>query len=318
MRKFLLLLSCSLIASQTAQALSVAEQMNAMRDIYVGEFQKIDEDKDGFLNMEEFLKYQFSELRRTLSQSDGFEMPKSDTKNVPSENNNDTQPIEQNNAENQKDIQEKGLEALSAVSLTLQSMADYNEDLDDGYDYDALLSGDVNTSKESLDSQITDETKDLSKNLTNEAIDIPEIDLSISEEDALKNILEEKVETSAPQKTEAEKEAQNKHIQFMLNAIKRTLPKKIDEITTWTDIKYQDSTFTYIYKADVDTSKFSDEEKASLKSSIETVACAQAYGQMCASVKTMFIDDGINMRILYLDKAENEISICEFNEHTCP
>lgn len=324
MRKFLLLLSCSLAAAQAAQALSAAEQLNAMRDIFAGEFQKIDEDKDGVLNMEEFLKYQFSEFRRAVSQSEGFEMPKPGTDNVvPADKVVAVEKIETSSskepaaAEAEKNVQEKGLDALSTVSLTLQAMADYDEDLDDGYDYDSLLAEGDETPAKTTKEEIVEVVPAVPE-AEEEVVEVPEIDLSLSEEETLKNMLEEKEEVSAPQKTEAEKEAQSKHIKFMLDAIKKTLPKKVDDITTWTDIEYQNDAIAYIYQADVDTSKFSAEEKAALKNSIETVACAQAYSQMCPKVKAMFINEGVNMRIRYLDKVQNEISFCEFNEQTCP
>ncbi len=333
MRKFLLLFSCSLVTAGVAQALSPAEQMNAMRDILAAEFQKIDENNDGVVNMEEFLKHQFSELRRAVSQSEGFELPEPEKNNVSladtaaKPDNSKEPPVSAPAAPTSEDaVREKGLDALSTVSLTLQAMADYDEDLDDGYDYDALLAEDVSSpvkpSEESTAAEIEDPVSTSSETeaapTEEKTVEVPEIDLSISEEEALKNMLEEKEVVPVPQKTEAEKEAHAKQIKFMLDTIKKTLPKKVDDITTWTDIEYQDNAIAYIYQADVDTSKFSAAEKNSLKKSIETIACTQAYGQMCPKAKVMFINEGVNMRIRYLDKVQNEISFCEFNEQTCP
>ncbi len=315
MKKFILMLSCSLAAANAAQALSASEQMNAMRDIFAREFQKMDTNHDGVLDMEEFLKHQFTEFRNTVSQSQGFELP-ANNKNevsqpeVQSEKEAE-EPVVEEPVSAKEQVQSKGLDALSDVSLTLQAMADYDEDLDDGFDYDALLAeGNTDITAEPVLSNDTVEKADAEEIL-------PEIDLSVSEEENLQNMLAAEEKAAAPQKTAAEKEAQARQIKFMLDTIKKTLPKKIDDITTWTDIEYQDDAIAYIYQADVDTSKFSETDKAALKNSIETVACVQAYTEMCPKVKTMFINEGINMKIRYLDKLENEISFCEFNEQTC-
>ncbi len=314
MKKFILMLSCSFLAANAAQALSAAEQMNAMRDIFAREFQKMDVNGDGVLNMEEFLKHQFTEFQNTVSQSEGFELPAAETKVQ-------LQQIEEKTAAEtaapeKEQAQSKGLDALSDVSQTLQAMADYDEDLDDGFDYDTLLEDNSkDTAEQSSLPSAEESTKTESKEEAEEVM--PEIDLSISEEESLQKMLDAEEKTAEPQKTVTEKEAQSHQLKFMLDTIKKTLPKKIDDITTWTDIEYKDNAIAYIYQADVDTSKFSETDKKALKSSVETVACVQAYAEMCPKVKTMFIDEGINMKIRYLDKLENEISVCEFNEKTC-
>lgn len=325
MKKFILLLSCSFIAAQTAQALSASEQLNAMRDMFAGEFQKMDENKDGVLNMEEFLKYQFKELRHAVSQSEGFELPTNNQNQVsvsekPVEELATDEPVKKD-AEPEEPVQAKGLDALSDVSLTLQAMADYDEDLDDGFDYDALLADNhediaamLPLSEEESDDKVE---KEKIENKDDSVEVVPEIDLSVSEEENLQQMLAAEEKAAEPQKTAAEKEAQARQLKFMLDTIKKTLPKKVDDITTWTDIEYQDNAIAYIYQADVDTSKFSAAEKEALKNSVETVACKQAYAEMCPKVKTMFINEGINMKIRYLDKIQNEISSCEFNEQTC-
>ena len=165
------------------------------------------------------------------------------------------------------------------------------------------------------------------------------LDLSVSEDESLKSLLAEINETpeeKAAKKAAAEAEAKakadaaaaaeqeknaaaerEKQIGFMLDTIKKTLPKKIDEATTWTDIEYKDKAIAYIYEADIDMAAMSAKEKTALQNSIKTEACGKAYQEMCPRLKPMFINDGINVRIRYLDKGKNELGICEFNHDTC-
>ena len=165
------------------------------------------------------------------------------------------------------------------------------------------------------------------------------MDLSVSEDESLKNLLaeinetpeekaakqkaeEEKLKAEAEAKVNAEKAAaeaaeREKQIGMMLETIKKTLPKKIDEITTWTDIEYQDNVISYIYEANIDISNDSEAEKAALTKNIEREACGKAYQEMCPKIKPMFINEGINMRIRSRDKVGNEFGKCEFNQETC-
>ena len=126
------------------------------------------------------------------------------------------------------------------------------------------------------------------------------------------NADELKVEPKVTKEEEKDKEIQN-----MISIIKKSLPKEIDEITKWVDIKYQDKMVTYIYKADIDSSQFSNEDMAMLKESIEKDSCAKAYESMCPKIKPIFIDAGINLSILYTDKNDTNLSSCEFNQDTC-
>ena len=131
----------------------------------------------------------------------------------------------------------------------------------------------------------------------------------------------EKAETEAAKQEEPEEkispEEREKQLGFMMETIKKSLPKKIDEITSWTDIEYTNNTIAYIYQADIDTAKFSEKDKKSLEDSIKNEACQKAYSDMCPKVKTMFIDEGINMQIRYYDKNNTALSSCEFNKETC-
>ena len=154
------------------------------------------------------------------------------------------------------------------------------------------------------------------KNLLAEINETPE------EKAAKQKAEEEKLKAEAEAKANAEKAAadaaeREKQIGMMLETIKKTLPKKIDEITTWTDIEYQDNVISYIYEANIDISNDSEAEKAALTKNIESEACGKAYQEMCPKIKPMFINEGINMRIRYRDKVGNEFGKCEFNQETC-
>ena len=106
-------------------------------------------------------------------------------------------------------------------------------------------------------------------------------------------------------------------INTMLDAVKKTLPQKIDEVTTWTDILYENGIISYIYQADVDISLFSEEEKQILKDSIKSEACEEIFKSVCPQVLPVFIENGTNMTVKYIDKNNKEISFCELNKETC-
>ena len=72
-----------------------------------------------------------------------------------------------------------------------------------------------------------------------------------------------------------------------------------------------------MYEVDIDTSKYTEEEKKVLTASIEKDACSKAYVDMCPKIKPTFIDKGTNMKIRYQDKSGNEFGKCEFNQETC-
>ena len=114
-----------------------------------------------------------------------------------------------------------------------------------------------------------------------------------------------------------EESPKDKEIKEMLSVVKKSLPKKIDDITEWVDIEYKDKVVSYVYKANVDTAMFSKEELEVLSDSIKNDSCVNAYQTMCPKIKPLFIDEGVNMRIRYVDKMDKELNFCEFNEKTC-
>lgn len=414
MKKYLLLFSVSLAAASAgqAQALTAAEQLQATKAIFVADFHKMDDNKDGKLSLEEYLSHQFENFRANIIEAEGFDAAVADKK-LPARAS--AAPADTAADDKGKEPRDE-LKSLSDVNSALQEMANYELDFDDDFTFDDSFSGldeepkkltreDVMPAADVLSPDKTASDTDLpssSSSLTKEdaaapasdtsvpapdtvtpasdtpalASDTPapasaastkneasavsegaahsaetdlsvsgepelpaELDLSVSEDESLKSLLAEINETpeeKAAKKAAAEAEAKakadaaaaaeqeknaaaerEKQIGFMLDTIKKTLPKKIDEATTWTDIEYKDKAIAYIYEADIDMAAMSAKEKTALQNSIKTEACGKAYQEMCPRLKPMFINDGINVRIRYLDKGKNELGICEFNHDTC-
>ena len=421
MKKYLLLFSVSLAAASAgqAQALTAAEQLQATKAIFVADFHKMDDNKDGKLSLEEYLSHQFENFRANIIEAEGFDATVADKK-LPARAS--AAPADTAADDKGKEPRDE-LKSLSDVNSALQEMANYELDFDDDFTFDDSFSGldeepkkltreDVMPAAGVLSPDKTASDTDLpssGSSLTKEdaaapasdtvapapdtsvpaadtvapapdtsvpASDTPapvsaastkneasavsegaahsaetdlsvsgepelpaELDLSVSEDESLKSLLAEINETpeeKAAKKAAAEAEAKakadaaaaaeqeknaaaerEKQIGFMLDTIKKTLPKKIDEATTWTDIEYRDKAIAYIYEADIDMAAMSAKEKTALQNSIKTEACGKAYQEMCPRLKPMFINDGINVRIRYLDKGKNELGICEFNHDTC-
>ncbi len=414
MKKYLLLFSVSLAAASAgqAQALTAAEQLQATKAIFVADFHKMDDNKDGKLSLEEYLSHQFENFRANIIEAEGFDAAVADKK-LPARAS--AAPADTAADDKGKEPRDE-LKSLSDVNSALQEMANYELDFDDDFTFDDSLSGldeepkkltreDVMPAADVLSPDKTASDTDLpssGSSLTKEdaaapasdtvapapdtsvpapdtvtpASDTPapasaastkneasavsegaahsaetdlsvsgepelpaELDLSVSEDESLKSLLaeinetpEEKTAKKAAAEAEAKAKAdaaaaaeqeknaaaeREKQIGFMLDTIKKTLPKKIDEATTWTDIEYKDKAIAYIYEADIDMAAMSAKEKTALQNSIKTEACGKAYQEMCPRLKPMFINDGINVRIRYLDKGKNELGICEFNHDTC-
>ena len=414
MKKYLLLFSVSLAAASAgqAQALTAAEQLQATKAIFVADFHKMDDNKDGKLSLEEYLSHQFENFRANIIEAEGFDAAVADKK-LPARAS--AAPADTAADDKGKEPRDE-LKSLSDVNSALQEMANYELDFDDDFTFDDSFSGldeepkkltreDVMPAADILSPDKMASDTDLpssGSSLTKEdaaapasdtvvpapdtsvpapdtvtpASDTPapasaastkneasavsegaahsaetdlsvsgepelpaELDLSVSEDESLKSLLAEINETpeeKAAKKAAAEAEAKakadaaaaaeqeknaaaerEKQIGFMLDTIKKTLPKKIDEATTWTDIEYKDKAIAYIYEADIDMAAMSAKEKTALQNSIKTEACGKAYQEMCPRLKPMFINDGINVRIRYLDKGKNELGICEFNHDTC-
>lgn len=380
MKKYLLLFSVSLAAASAgqAQALTAAEQLQATKAIFVADFHKMDDNKDGKLSLEEYLSHQFENFRANIIEAEGFDAVVADKK-LPARAS--AAPADTAADDKGKEPRDE-LKSLSDVNNALQEMADFDIDFDDfTLDGDLSLEGDtpaetpkrltkedvmpeadilspkavavssssspeaaatVSASSSSEAAAVSEEPARPAKpdKPVSEEQELPaELDLSVSEDESLKSLLAEINETpeeKAAKKAAAEAEAKakadaaaaaeqeknaaaerEKQIGFMLDTIKKTLPKKIDEATTWTDIEYKDKAIAYIYEADINMSAMSAKEKTALQNSIKTEACSKAYQEMCPKLKPMFINDGINVRIRYLDKGKNELGVCEFNHETC-
>lgn len=278
------MLSGSLLIATTAHAMTAEEQLNAMKEMFVNEFQSMDDNKDGMLSKDEFLTHQFENFRAHVIESNGFGTTSSEVKIEPE--------VKETTAETE----------LGGVPAALQAMAEF--DIDE--ESDAV----ENPTKEADNLKLTKE------DVLPDTETVEEQKSAITEEENLDNLLKdmESQENPAAIANTAPKENE---MNMMMETIKKTLPKKIDEITSWVDIQYANNTISYIYQADIDTTTFSAEEKAALSESIKKEACTKAYQDMCPKVKPMFIDNGIFMQIRYFDKNNEELNSCEFNTETC-
>lgn len=290
MKKSLLMLTCSMLAisSIKAHALTSSEQMQAVKNVFIASFNDMDTNKDGVIDQKEYLKHQFEKFRSNILEADSFDTPLNDdvasvivTKNETLKNEDD----------------KKDLSTIKDSVNIMQEMADYT--LEDEEDKKVINKEDVMPEK--LNVVTSDSGADEEYIPPLEALNFEEVNA-----DALK------VEPKVTKEDEKDKEIQN-----MISIIKKSLPKEIDEITKWVDIKYQDKVVTYIYKADIDSSKFSADDMTMLKESIAKDSCVKAYESMCPKIKPIFIDAGINLSILYTDKNDTNLSSCEFNQDTC-
>lgn len=309
MKKYLLFLPCFVLSvAGNAKAMNAKEQLNAMKEIFAQEFAKIDTDKNGVLDKNEYLSYQFENFRSNIIEADGFDVL------------NNAKEAKKTISAPEKVKSSGNMVELGGVSPALKEMADFDLDFDLNEDFgetDELVSIDKTEDYQGLTLKDVMPEGKITAQDTEFA---PEIDLSVSEDASLQDLLADMAQKENPAVRETPKvnpEVKEKQISFMLDTIKKTLPKKIDDITTWTDIQYENSIITYLYQADIDTSSFSDTERAALKESIDTDACPKAYAEMCPKIKPMFIDEGINMKISYQDKKNKEIGFCDFNEKTC-
>ncbi len=381
MRKYLYLLSVSLIAATTgrAEAITAAQQLREVKAIFVADFHKMDDNKDGKLSLEEYLNHQFENFRTTIIDATDFDTPSSQPKATSVDKD---KPATPETLVAEKDKEGKGetdeLKSLSDVNNTLLEMANFELEDDDDLPpiEDLSLEGfvadtDGNTDKSEPSAGTApqpdtindmDDPEDLSLNadvlLSTSETDVLtmddkpataeetvldeaflNLDLSVSEEENFQKMMakinmtpEEKAarEQAAKEaeaataamatpsaRTPEEKATREKQITFMLDTIKRTLPKPVDDITTWTDVEYKDNVISYVYKAGIDVADFSATEKTTLQNRIKNEACSKARLEMCPKIKPMFIDEGVNMRIRYVDKRGTELSSCEFNQETC-
>ena len=110
MKKYLLLISCSLFVAQSVEALTANQQLDAMKDMFVKEFTKMDENKDGQISKDEYLSYQFENFRATVIDADGF-------------NGTKTEEVKK---EADKDVATKTDVSLTDIPPALKEMAEFD------------------------------------------------------------------------------------------------------------------------------------------------------------------------------------------------
>lgn len=310
MKKNLLMLTCSMIvlSGVNAYALTPEASLKALKEVFVTSFNQMDDNKDGVLDQKEYLKHQFERFRSNIIEADSFDThikeevaPITDTKKV-EKTEEEVYDASKETTQNKPSLNTMG----DSVNI-MQAMADYT--LEDEYLNDEVI--------DEEDSSDTNDSTNIKEDLTFEQIDKAIEQLPELSEDIMVEDLNEPIVESSNDSVTTKENKKDTEINKMLSVVKQTLPKQIDEITKWVDIKYQDKMVSYIYKAEVDTISFSDEEMKFLTDNIKNDACVKAYENMCPKIKPVFIDEGINLRILYTDKNDKEIGSCEFNEETC-
>ena len=297
MKKYLLLISCSILAAQTTFALTADEQLSNMKEMFVKEFQNMDTDKNGEISRDEYMAYQFETFRTNIINADGFDKPAKAEKVVPTTDADlaKTEPVE----ETKDDIE------LGGASSLVMDMANFKlEDLEAEADktISTLTKEDVMPDDLSL---ITDDLL---------ATEDEQPEAKTDDENISSDTIEQNENVTENAEEVVDEETKMKE---MIKTIQATLPKKIDEITSWTDIQYENKVISYIYTADIDVSEYSPGDYNDLVENIQKEACVKANEDMCPKVKPMFIDRGFNMKIKYLDKKSAQIGECEFNNQTC-
>jgi len=290
------MLTCSLVslASFNAKALTPNEQLQAMKGVFENSFNAMDTNEDGVLNKEEYLNYQFEEFRSNILEADSFDADL---------NKNVLQIVEN-----------KAKEIITKENIdTPKEVADDTKKEDVKEDPNLNLKDSINIMQQMADFSLDDE----------EPVEIVE---ETSKENTVENTKEDALPALEKLEFEDVKEdavvlepttPKDKEINEMLSVVKKSLPKKIDDITDWVDIEYKDKVVSYVYKANVDTATFSNDELMILTDSIKNDSCPKAYESMCPKIKPLFIDEGINMRIRYIDVNDKELNFCEFNKETC-
>ena len=296
MKKYLLWGALGLLVANNASALSADEQVRAMRELFVKEFQKMDDNHDGLVSKQEYLAHQFEAFRANIIEADGFNSLKKEV------NVKDVIKEAEEQKEAKSETKEKVEVELGGISQALKDMAEFDMDF-----------GEI----PEIDDELLEEGGSSAVPLSKEDV-MPDMDFVAQDSDSIKNLLEDMQQTMKEQTHEKWEDLKPEvQVELMLNSIRKTLPKKVDDITSWVDVEFADNVVTYVYQADMDLNEFSDEEKKILQDSIKNESCVQAYKDMCEKVKPMFIDQGINMKIQYLDKAKQEINSCELNKENC-
>ncbi len=321
MKKNIVVLTCQAVAlmgvCNPVYALTPTEQLKAVKEVFVKSFEDMDTNQDGSISKKEYLNHQFEQFRINIMEADSFDTKLGDKllegvdvsalkqkkdASVKKESNA-KETTKSDKKSSSKEI-EKSKDPISGSTDIMQEMANYTLELDTPEDELSKAEMEIN--------EILKEEGALG--LTKEDV-MPE--LNLEDVPALEELDIKPLEEDLDSLIKPEVNDKDKEINEMMSVIKKTLPKKIDEITSWVDIVYNNKVVTYVYKADVDTKTFSNEEKEMLANSIKNEACVNAYSTMCPKIKPMFIDAGIDMQISYVDKENQELSSCQFNKTTC-
>lgn len=342
MKKSALLLSCSFLFMAQAYAIDTttdeaSDHLKLIKDAYTKKFEQMDADKNGVVDENEYLKHQFEIMREVVLTKSGFE----DIKEAPVpqkiEVEEENITIEEVDSKPAPTTSEKP-KTLDDFSATLEEMAtfdlDFEEELSAEKEQDKkrLTKEDVmpdlsepakddkieeykeETLEDASDSidELLEEDKEIEDLIAKTARQIEEAkNLSNSTPVPSTNINREEVKVVAKEPTKEDK------INKLLEDSRKNLPQKIDEITTCTDIFYKNDMIVYNYSVNMDISAFSKDELALLQSHIKTEACLPIYKEKCPEIAPVFINDGTNVKIQYIDKNGKEISYCELNKTTC-
>lgn len=333
MKKYLLLVSCSFLFVTQSYAKDSINHLQKLKEMYVERFNTIDENQDGLIDKNEYLSFQFEDLRTNILVSNGFDDLDLTEDKISKDATNKEEKTKSENEENKEDNKEK-IKTLDDFTATLEEMANFDIDFDEelSLDKDEFLEkprltkedflpiSDENEKKEkpsTKDDLIEDKELDELIKTTQNQLDSVGLGSVLAPE--TKTTQEETPKEDTTKETPKEDIAKKQEEAFlqMLDENRKSLPKKIDEITTWTDINYKDNLVTYIYQADVDTSVFSAEDLALLRESIKTDACHPIYKQQCPKLLPLITEQGKEIKIQYMDNKNIEISYCELNKTTC-
>ena len=333
-----------------------SEHLKLVKETYTKKFEQIDANKDGSIDKDEYLKHQFEAMREVVLTTSGFEdikekkepqkieviedvleLPEEETDTAPenAKNLNDFSATLEEMASFDLDFEEELVEAKAQNKKRLTKedvMPDMSEEtiveepekeetLDEASaDIDELLKED-----EELNELISKTEKQLeeAKQVSPVSKAVPvktvvELKQQVqSIEDTIVKPQIEEVDVVTSQSVEVVEATKEEKINKIIEESKKNLPQKIDDITTCTDIFYKDDMIVYNYSVNMDISLFPEEEIVLLRDHIKTEACQPIYKEKCPEIAPVFIKEGTNVKINYIDKNGREISYCELNSTTC-
>lgn len=105
-------------------------------------------------------------------------------------------------------------------------------------------------------------------------------------------------------------------ISQQVSVVKSMLPIKIDPTASFTDIKGDDSSMTYVYTLEMDLSSLAPEQKAAMTNAVTGTICPKTTEVVCATSKVI-LDRGITINTEYNDKAGNSVGSCSYKSADC-